>query len=389
MYKAFKFRIYPTSKQKELINKHIGCTRLIYNLALDTKKIAYAKKRITLSAYDLIKQLPELKQAFPWLKEINSQSLQASILNLDNAFKNFSDGYSEYPKHKSKSRGSLSFQVPQNVAIKNGKLSIPKFTEGIEIVMHRKIKGKIKSATVSKTRTGKYFVSILCDTGENCKPKPMVNKENIIGIDLGLKNYVTASAGWSVEPPEYLRKSELRLKYIQRRYSKHNGKRTKNKLAKLHEKIANQRNDFLHKLSSQLVSNNQAIAVEDLHVKGMLKNHNLAKSISDASWSTFIRMLSYKFDWYGVNLIPIDRFEPSSKRCSTCGEINHKLALKDREWTCAECKTKHDRDINAAINIKNYALQTVSGTDTENQGELPSLEGVTTPEAQPSSAELS
>ena len=384
MLKSFKYRINPTEVQSELINKHIGSSRFVYNLALETKTMAYAGNQVNLSCFDLTKQLPDLKKECAWLKEINSQSLQAPIRNLDNAFTRFYKGQSNFPKYKSKRNGKQSFHIPQNVIVDNGKLIIPKFKEGIEIVLHRETKGVIKSATISRTPTGKYFVSILCDTGEDCKTKSKIKKETTVGVDLGIKDFLITSDGEISDNPKYLRKVESRLKYIQRKYSKHKGKRTKNKLAKLHEKVANQRRDFLHKESFKLVSENQTIAVEDLNVKGMLKNHCLAKSISDIGWSMFTTMLEYKCEWYGVNLLRIGRFEPSSKTCSNCGTVNKELSLKDREWTCKGCKTHHDRDINAAVNIKNFALRNyVSGTDTKTRNELPTLVGVLTSEAQP------
>lgn len=382
MLKSFRYRIYPTEVQAELINKHIGSSRFLYNLALETKTMAYAGNQINLSCFDLIKQLPDLKKECSWLKEVNSQSLQAPIRNLDNAFTRFYKGQAKFPKYKSKRKGKQSFYIPQNVIVENGKLVIPKFKEGIEIVLHRETKGAIKSATISRTPTGKYFVSILCDTGEDCKSKFKVKKETTVGIDLGIKNFLITSDGVVIDNPKYLREAESRLKYVQRKYSKHKGKRTKSKLAKLHEKVVNQRKDFLHKESFKLVSENQTIAIEDLNVKGMLKNHCLAKSINDASWSTFVTMLEYKAEWYDKNLLTIGRFEPSSKVCSNCGKVNKELTLKDREWTCVKCNTKHDRDVNAAVNIKNFALRNyVSGTDTKNQDELPRLRGVLTPEA--------
>ena len=318
------------------------------------------------------------------MKEINSQSLQAPIRNLDNAFTRFYKGQGNFPKYKSKRKGKQSFHIPQNVIVENDKLIIPKFKEGINMALHRESKGVIKSATISRTPTGKYFVSILCDTGEDCKPKTKIKKQTTVGIDLGIKDFLITSDGEVSDNPKYLRKAESRLKYVQRRYSKCKGKRTKNKLVKLHEKVANQRRDFLHKESFKLVSENQTIAIEDLNVKGMLKNHCLSKSISDVSWSMFTMMLEYKCEWYGVNLLKIGRFEPSSKTCSNCGTVHKELILKDREWTCNSCGTHHDRDINAAVNIKNFALRNyVSGTDTKNRNELPTLVGVLTSEAQP------
>lgn len=384
MLKGFKYRIYPTSSQEELLNKHIGSARLVYNLALEAKTMAYARNQVNLSSYDLIKQLPDLKKECVWLKEINSQSLQASIRNLDNAFKRFYKKLGGFPKFKSKKRGTQSFHIPQNVFVKNRKLIIPKFKEGIDIVLHRETLGVIKSATISKAPTGKFFVSLLCDTAEECKPKAKVTKETTVGIDLGIKDFLVTSRGEVSANPKYLRKSESKLKYVQRKYSKYKGKRTKKRIAKLHEKVANQRKDFLHKESSKLVSENQTIAIEDLNVKGMLKNHCLAKSISDVGWSMFTTMLEYKCEWYGVNLLKIGRFEPSSKTCSQCDTVNQELTLSQREWTCTTCAAQHERDLNAAVNIKNFALKNyVSGTDTKTRNELPALVGVLTSEAQP------
>ncbi|GIV43997.1 MAG: transposase [Bacteroidia bacterium] len=383
MLKSFKYRISPTKAQAELINKHIGSSRFVYNLALETKTMAYAGNQINLSCFDLIKQLPDLKKECTWLKEINSQSLQAPIRNLDNAFTRFYKGQGNFPKYKSKRRGKQSFHIPQNVIVENGKLIIPKFKEGIDIVLHRETKGVIKSATISRTSTGKYFVSILCDTKEEIPTKASITESTTIGIDLGIKDFAITSKGEVFENPKYLRKAQSKLKYVQRKYSKHKGKRTKKKLAKLHEDVVNKRKDFLHKVSTKLIRENQTIALETLAVKNILKNHNLAQSISDASWSTFVSMLEYKAEWYGKNILRIGRFAPSSKTCS-CGVINKDLKLSDREWTCKSCGITHDRDILAACNIKSFALKNIlSGTDRKNQDELPTLVGVLTPEAQP------
>lgn len=385
MLKANKYRIYPNEAQKVLLNKHIGASRFIFNLALETKTTAYAGSGVNLSCFDLIKQIPDLKKECEWLKEVNSQSLQAPIRNLDNAFTRFYKGQGNFPKYKSKWKGKQSFHIPQNVKVEDGRLVIPKFKKkGIKINLHRPLEGTIKSATISRTPTGKYFVSILVETGKECLLKSKIEKETTVGVDLGIKDFLITSDGEVVDNPKYLRKSESKLKYIQRKYSKYKGKRTKHKLAKLHEKVANQRRDFLHKQSSKLVKESHSIAIEDLNVKGMMKNHCLAKSISDVGWSMFTTMLEYKCEWYGVNLLKIGRFEPSSKTCSNCGTVNKELTLKDREWTCKSCNTKHDRDINAAVNIKNFALRNhVFGTDTQTRNELPTLVGVMTSEAHP------
>ena len=381
MYRAFKYRLYPTEPQKELIAKHIGSSRFVYNLALETKNAAYIGAKHNYSAFDLVKQLPELKKELPWLKEVNSQSLQQSIQNMDIAFKKFFKG-AGFPKFKKKSNKG-SFSIPQNVIVENGLLIIPKFKEGIKIKLHRPTQGTIKSATISVTPTGKYFVSILCDTKTDAPTKVPIKENTTIGVDLGIKDFAITSEGEVFENPKYLRKAQSKLKYVQRKYSKNKGKRTKKKLAKLHEYVVNKRKDFLHKVSTKLIRENQTICLETLAVKNMVKNHNLAQAISDVSWSTFVSMLEYKAEWYGKNILRIGQFAPSSKTCS-CGVINKDLKLSDREWTCKSCGTTHDRDILAACNIKSFALKNIlSGTDRKNQDELSAMVEVLTPEAQP------
>ena len=384
MFKGYKYRIFPTNSQKELIAKHIGSSRFVYNLALETKNTAYLGSKHNFSPFDLIKQLPDLKKECEWLKEVNSQSLQQSIQNMDIAFKKFFKG-AGFPKFKSKHRGKQSFSIPQNVIVENNLLIIPKFKEGINIVFHREIKGTIKSATISVTPTGKYFVSILVDTNTEIPTKAPITENATIGIDLGIKNFAITSDGEVFENPKNLRKAQSKLKYVQRKYSKNKGKRTKQRLALLHEKVVNKRKDFLHKASTKLIRENQTICLEDLAVSNMVKNHNLAQAISDVSWSTFVTMLEYKADWYGKNILRIGRFAPSSKTCSCCGTINKELTLKDREWTCGSCSTVLDRDVNAAINIKSFALKNnLSGEHTlKNQGKLPTLVGALTLEAHP------
>ena len=384
--KAYKYRLNPTPKQQILIDKHIGACRFVYNLAFETKQMAYNGKQINLSCFDLIKQLPELKQECDWLKEINSQSLQASIKHLDIAYTSFFKGIGKFPKYKSKSKSKKSFNIPQGVEIINDRLCIPKFKKGIKLVQHRNFEGTIKQATISKTPTGKYFASILVETIAIILPKKPITKSNTIGIDLGIKEFLITSLGTKIENPRFLKKSITKLKYIQTKYSKKKGKKTKHKLQKVHEKVALQRKDFLHKVSTDLVKNHDRIALETLKVKNMIKNHNLAQSISDVSWSTFVDMLEYKANWYGTNIIRIGTFEPSSKMCSNCGELNKELKLSEREWCCENCYSHHDRDVNASINIKNIALKNVNKhlctEDTlKNRNELPAIVGVTTYEA--------
>lgn len=384
MLRGLKYRLYPTNSQKELIAKHIGSSRFVYNHALETKITAYIGSKHNFSSFDLIKRLPDLKKEHTWLKEVNSQSLQQAIQNMDIAFKKFFKG-AGFPKYKSKHKGKQSFSIPQNVLVDGNKLVIPKFKEGIEIVLHREIKGIIKSASINVTPTGKYFVSILVDTNAGIPIKAPIKENTTIGVDLGIKNFAITSNSEVFENPKFLRKAQSKLKYVQRKYSKNKGKRTGLRLALLHEKVTNKRKDFLHKVSTKLIRENQTIALETLSVSSMVKNNCLAQAIIDASWSTFVAMLEYKADWYGKNILRIGRFAPSSKTCSCCGFINKGLTLKDREWACPKCFSILDRDINASINIKSFALKNhLSGEHTlKNRNELPVVSGVLTSEVHP------
>jgi putative transposase len=401
MLKAFKYKLNPTRAQAELIRKHIGSVRFVYNLALETKQTAYAGNKVNLSCFALSKQLPDLKKECPWLKEINAQSLQQAVIDLDSAYTNFFKGHAQFPKYKSKNGQKQSFRIMQyfSIDIENNKLIIPKFQEGIDIILHRLYKGNIKQCTVSKTPTDKYFVSILIDTKTELPPKPKITEENTIGVDLGIHNFLVTSNGEIVNNPNHLKNSLSRLKYIQGKYSTYKGKRIKHRLALLHERVANQRKDFLHKASTKLIRENQTICLEDLNIVGMSKrckpkqdeNGNylpngqtpksgLNRSIGDVGWGMFVDMLKYKADWYGNNIVRIGRFDPSSKTCSICGNINRELKQGDREWTCAKCGTHHDRDANAAQNIKAFALKNklCVGRTLENRKELPTLVGALT-----------
>ena len=380
MFKRAKYRLYPTKSQADLLDKHIGACRFIYNLALETKQIAYASNQKNLSCFDLMGQLPDLKKECPWLKEVNAQSLQQAIVNLDTAYTNFFKGKANFPKFKSKRNSNQSFIVQQRIKIFEKSISIPKFSP-IKAVIHRKIDGKVKGATVLKTPTGKYFASVLFETTEAAPVKPKITEANTIGIDLGIKDFAITSNGEKFANPRFLKKSMSKLKFAQRKYSKYKGKRTKQKLALLHEKVVNHRSNFLHQITKKLVVENQTIALEDLNVSGMIKNHSLAQSIHDVSWGKFGELINYKAEWYGANIIKIGRFEPSS-RMSDCGQVNKELTLKDRVWTCEHCGNTYDRDIQAAKNIKKFALRNyVSGTDTKTRNELPTLVGVLTCEA--------
>ncbi len=376
MLKAYKYRIYPTYDQKVIIQKHTDAFRLIYNLSLETKINAYSSTGKTLTSFDLINQLPELKKEFFWLNEVCAQSLQLSIKNMDNAFKMFFKRNSDFPKFKSKNSQRNNCQFPQDTKVyfNENKLRLPKIGV-LKAVLHRKFEGKIKTSTITKTPSGKYYVSILIDNDVNLPIPLVINKNECLGIDLGLKSFAVTSDGDVFDNPKYLKKSINKLKIIQKRASKKkigskNRIKSNLKISLLHEKITNQRKDFLHKLSSKLISDNQTIFVEDLAIENMRSNHNLAQSISDVGWGNFILMLKYKSKWYGKNILQIGRFEPSSKTCSSCGKINKELSLNNRDWTCVGCGVIHDRDVNAAINIKNFGLK---NSGTECAGELVEL----------------
>jgi putative transposase len=319
-----------------------------------------------LNYHDTALRLTQLKQQpeCAWLCEVNSQSLQQSLRHLDTAYNNFFNQRGQFPKFKSK-RAKQAFSIPQHFRFhaKWKRLSIPKLGE-IKIVPHRPVEGTIKSITLSKTPAGRYFASLVCEV-EVKQPNP--HPKNEMAIDLGVKTFAVTSAGERIESPKFFRRSELRLARLQRQLSRkkngsHHWEKARTKVARLHEKIANQRLDFLHKTSRRLADENQAVYVEDLNVKGMTANHHLAKSIGDAGWSELVRQLDYKLAWRGGGLVKVDRFFPSSKRCHLCGYIKPDLALSDREWICPECHAQHDRDLNAAQNILIFGKERRVGT---------------------------
>lgn len=366
MFKTFKYRLYPTIDQAKKIDLSIGVCRFVYNLALEVKIWAY-QGGINLTSVDLCYQLVELRQAFDWVKEVDSQALQASVKKVDVAFENFFNGKG-YPKFKRKRNGG-SFRCPNNtrrIDWQKGTLTIPKIRD-IPIVLSRKFEGRIKTVTIRKTSTGKYFAAILVDTGQGiAKPGSVVHAK---GIDLGLIDFAVLSDGEKIQNPKFLACKLDRMKVLQRRASRkikgsQNRKKAFQKVGLLHEKIFNERSDFLHKLSTRIVSDSQTdtICVESLNVRNLLKNHCLAGAISDASWSRFVKMLSYKAKWRGKNFIHIDQWFPSSKTCSECGHILNQIELSVRKWQCPECEAWNDRDINAAINIHNKGIETGVGS---------------------------
>lgn len=359
MFKSFKYELIPTEIQKLQLNGAFGSCRMVYNLALETKNTAYQQGKI-LNCFDLMRQLPDLKEELPWLKEVPSNSLQQVISNLDNAFTNFFKGRASFPKFKKKnSRQSFRLPVAVKVDFINWTISLPKYGK-IKFHNSREFQGTIRQSTVSKTTTGKYFISILVDTSDGIPDKKSIIEKSTIGIDLGLKHFAILSNGVKIENNKFLIKVLKELRVEQRSLSRkkigsNRRQAQKLKVAKLYEKVTNQRKDFLHKLSTQIINEYDSVAIENLNVAGMIKNPKLAKHIADVSWSTFVEMLKYKSEWQGKNILQIGRFEPSSKMCS-CGKINNELKLSQREWTCNHCNTTHDRDILASNNIKKFGL---------------------------------
>jgi len=369
---SYKFRLNPTEEQKTLLNKHFGSVRWIYNYFLNKRKEEYLNNRKSLNYYDQAAELTKIKKNNDWLYEICAQSLQYSLKCLDQSYQNFFNKRAKFPNFKSK-KNRNSYTIPQDVKIENDKLIVIKFNEGIKIIMERQIKGKIKKATISKTPTGKYFVSIL--TEKEFTPVEKTNKS--IGIDLGLKDFLVLSDGTKIKNPRFIKHYERILRLNQKSLSRKTKgskryERKRLRVARIYEKITNSRIDLIHKTTCDLIKNFDIIYLEDLNVKGMMKNHKLAKAISDVCWSTFITTLTYKSLWNDKQVIHIDRFFPSSKTCSVCGWIKQDLTLKDREWICPKCGTNHDRDKNAAINILNegYRLENISvGTTDYGRGD--------------------
>lgn len=351
--KAFKFRIYPDSEQKDKLSVQFGCARFVYNHYRRVREEFYQETGTGLTYNDCATDLTErLKVDHPWLKDADSQVIQQALMDLDKAYKNFFEGRADYPRFKRK-HGKQSVRYPQRFKVEGEQVYLPK-VGWVKANLHRKIEGQMKNATVSKTKTGKFFVSIQCEV-EHTQPEQNPNK---VGIDLGLTTFATFSTGEKIDNPRNLKVSERRLKIRQRRLSrKVKGSNSRGKarfaVAAIHEKIANQRKDFHHKLSRTIVNTFGVIAFESLNVAGMMKNHNLAKAIADAGWNQFVNFVEYKAGWDGREVLRVDRFFPSSKLCSDCGAKHKSLTLNIRQWVCTECGVIHDRDENAAINILN------------------------------------
>lgn len=419
MLRAYKFRIYPTADQQQYLSRCFGASRYVWNWALKNIKDNYnhiemmkcgwggnidtmnyedaltmrfhgcKDTSLDLFALDATKcsllltpearrkpgrlpcglqHEPGLKDVQPWLHDVPDKILRYSLRNLGTAFKNFfkadkNGARRGYPKHKTRrDHQSIQFQG-ENVRLdtRTGLVSVPGL-KNVEVRLHRSIDGKIGTTTISKTKSGKYYVSFQVDDGMDTPLTKTISRDRVLGVDVGLKSYISTSDGTKIDGLQPLRESETRLKVLQRRMDrKQKGSKNRDKarikVARIHEKIANKRVDFQHKLSRQLVDDHDAIVLESLNIKGMVKNHHLAKSISDAGWSEFMRQIKYKADWAGKTVVQIGRWEPSSKTCHSCGYKLDELTLDVREWTCPRCGTAHDRDINAAINIKALGIE--------------------------------
>ena len=367
---TYKFRLDPNQEQQTLLNKHFGSVRWTYNYFLNQRKTEYLNNKKSLNYYDQAAELTQIKKVNEWLKEINSQTLQYSLKCLDMAYQGFFNKRTKFPNFKSK-RNKNSFTIPQNVRYDGTKLIVPKFLDGIEMIMERQIKGIIRHCSISKTPTGKYFVSILTEL----EYQPINKTNQSVGIDLGIKDFLVLSNGTKIKNHRFLKHYERILaenqKYLSRKTKGSNRyEKQRLKVARIYEKITNSRMDLIHKTTTNLINQFDTIYLEDLNVKGMMKNHKLAKAISDVSWGKFIDVLEYKALWNDKQVIHIDRFFPSSKTCNKCGWINNNLTLKDRNWICPECSSVHDRDFNAAINILNegYRKNISDGTSDYERG---------------------
>lgn len=378
MNKAYKFRLYPNKSQQQVLQRHFGAVRFIYNYFLEKKIKVYKETKKTIAWNQLANELPQMKKQkeYSWLKEVNSQALQQAVINLDKSYLNFFRSGFGFPKFKSKHKSKKSFCFPivgNNVKIdyEQNRISIPKFItlkdkdNRLRCKFSREVEGTIKSVTVSQDRDGRYYISILCEVDTQIPEKKPVLRETSRGIDFGVKTFLTFDNGTKIENPKFLKLSQKKLARHQRDLAKLEKGTTRYKskqeqITKLHAKVARQRKDFLDKLTHQLCNDSQVdtICIEDLSIKDMQSEnkHSMNRAIGDLAWNMFTSMLKYKSEWHGKNIIKIGRFEPSSKTCHECGYVKHDLQLSDREWACPSCQHVHDRDVNAAKNIKDFAL---------------------------------
>lgn len=367
MIKAYKYKIKPNRQQEELLSKFFGCVRYIYNWGLDRKTSAYKQNGTKVTYVQLAKELTELKKSEEciWLNECTNEALQQSLRNLDSAFTAFFRKNGKYPRFKSKKRSKDAAKFINSVHFDfdKWKVKLPKLG-WVKLCRNRTFDQsacKQGTCTVSRDRCGTYWCVIMVD---DLQPKPTkikLAKDNAVGIDLGIKDYAVLSDGTKFTNPKHLEQTRRKLAWLQRAFGRtkkgsKNHEKMRVRVAKCHRDVANQRNNFLHKLSAYLVRNYDVICLEDLNVKGMEQNHHLARAIADAAWNEFVRQLEYKSEWHGKNVLFVGRFDPSSKLCHKCGYVNRDLKLSDREWTCPQCGERLDRDVNAAINIKEIAF---------------------------------
>ena len=367
MKRAYKYKIKPTYKQQHQLLQTFGCTRFIYNWGLDKKTKAWTNEHKTITYFELAKELTVLKntEEHKWLKDVPNECLQQSLRNLDNAYTQFFKAKKGFPKFKSKrkSKDCSKYLNAVKFDFDNWKVRIPK-CGWVKLCNNKSFDlstSKIGTLTVSRDKCGEYWCTIVVEDNTPQKSKAKISEGTSVGIDIGIKDYAILSDGTKYSNPKYYEHCKTRLVLLHQRFARtqkgsnrHNVMRLK--VAKQYRKITNMRNDFIHKLTTDLVRRYDTICLENLNVEGMMKNHNLANSIQSVSWGEFVRQIKYKSEWFGKNVIFIGRFEPSSKTCSKCGYVNRELTLKDREWVCPICGEHLDRDINAAINIKRFAL---------------------------------
>lgn len=366
VYRAYRYRFYPTQEQEQQLAHTFGCARYVYNHFLKVRTDAWYENQERIGYNGTAKMLTDLKKQTEtlWLQDVSNVCLQQSLQNLDTAFKNFFQGRAKYPNFKKKHGMQSARYTTSGFTFKNGKLKLAKHDKPLNIKWSRQFNGKPTSCTVSKDAANRYHISILVE--EEIKTMPFVKKE--VGIDLGLTHAVITSDGLKVNNQKYYRLQEKRLAKAQRKLSKKrkgssNRAKARLRVAKIHAKISDQRKDFAHKLTTKLINENQVIAAESLQVKNLVKNRSLSKSIQDVGWHQITSMLEYKANWYGRSFVQIDRFYPSSKRCHVCGHISDKMPLSVRLWDCPSCGNQHDRDVNAAKNILKAGKTILAGGD--------------------------